>query len=275
MTPPMEPPSPRRTRPWWWRLTRSTLFIYGAVSIFVFFASESMMFVPPSSDAPDPHRWVRTKDGTAIAFHLVRPAQPAPAVILLSHGNAEDLSTVGPEVGDLARQLGIAVASYDYPGYGVSAGRPTEKGAVAAIRAAYQELITTEGFRPEQVLLYGRSIGSGPTVALAEETPVAGMILENAFVSAYRVVTGLPIFPFDRFPNLRRIRNVSVPTLFFVSAEDRIIAPWHTDKLHAASAATDKTRVRVDGAGHNNLSHVLGSQYWDTIREFARKVESK
>lgn len=72
----------------------------------------------------------------------------------------------------------------------------------AAAEAAFLYLVEEKGYAPESITLYGRSLGSGPSCWLAEGYPVAGLILDSAFSSTFRVLTGRKLLPFDKFDNL-------------------------------------------------------------------------
>ena len=81
-------------------------------------------------------------------------------------------------------------------GYGKSNGSPTEKNCYADIEAAYRYLLEVRRIPPEQIVLYGRSLGSGPSCYLAAKTAregrsVGGVILQSPLLSAYRLIFAL------------------------------------------------------------------------------------
>ena len=91
---------------------------------------------------------------------------------------------------------------YDYSGYGVSEGKPSEKNLYADIEAAWHAMRTRLGISPENIILYGQSIGTVPTVDLASKYEVGAVILHSPLMSGMRVA-----FPqtkrtwfFDAFP---------------------------------------------------------------------------
>jgi Esterase/lipase len=113
--------------------------------------------------------------------------------LLYSHANAEDLGIMFGWLKCLARRLNVNILAYDYTGYGESSGEPSEDACYADIEAAYDYLVNDRNLDPRQILLYGRSVGSGPATYLAsklsiEGVPVGGLILECPFKSVYRVV---------------------------------------------------------------------------------------
>jgi pimeloyl-ACP methyl ester carboxylesterase len=156
-------------------------------------AISSLLFQPPPPTYlhPSRHFWLNTSKGSRIpAFFIERPN--AHVTILFSHGNAEDLGMIYDWFNDLARVLRVNIMAYDYTGYGKSNGSPTEECCYADIEAAFQYLIEVRRLQPEQIVLYGRSLGSGPSCYLAQKTAreghsVAGLILQSPLLSAYRV----------------------------------------------------------------------------------------
>jgi abhydrolase domain-containing protein 17 len=153
----------------------------------------SLLFQPPPPTYlhPSRHFWLNTSEGSRIpAFFIERPN--AHVTILFSHGNAEDLGMIYDWFNDLARVLRVNIMAYDYTGYGKSNGVPREESCYADIEAAFQYLLEVRRVQPEQVVLYGRSLGSGPSCYLAaksakEGQSVGGVILQSPLLSAYRV----------------------------------------------------------------------------------------
>lgn len=81
--------------------------------------------------------------------------------------------------------------AYDYPGYGLTRGKPSEKGVYRNAEAAYQYLTEKKGHSSSQIFLVGQSVGSGPSTYLAEKGKGSGLILISPFKSAFRVGTGV------------------------------------------------------------------------------------
>ena len=105
-------------------------------------------------------------------------------------------------------------------------------------------------------------------VDLAARRPVAGLIIESSFVSAYRVMTGIPILPVDQFRSLKKLSAVDAPVLVIHGTTDEIIAPWHGRRLAEAVPATRRRTLWVEGAGHNDLLAVAGDAYWVALRAY-------
>src|SRR5260370_10708902 len=128
----------------------------------------------------------------------------------MSHGNAEELGDGHSWHEDL-RRAGFSVFAYDYQGYGISQGKPSEHNAYDDEEAAYDYLTRQLQIPPNRIIIYGRSVGTGPAVHLAARKPAAGLILQRPFVSPFRVPTRVPLFPFDKFPKSTDIRPVHCP----------------------------------------------------------------
>lgn len=232
-----------------------------------------MIFLPPASSyaagqLPIVH--VPTRDGARIATLHLHDSSAA-FTILYSHGNAEDLGHLASLLERL-HGAGFSVLAYDYRGYGLSTGGPpTTNGAFHDIHAVYRHAVETLGIPPERLLVLGRSVGSGPATELAAREPIGGLILESGFTSAYRVMTRIPLLPFDPFPNMKHIRDVTCPVLVVHGTDDEVIASWHGRKLFEA-APDPKQMFWVEGAGHNDLVSVAGARYWDALLKFAERV---
>jgi abhydrolase domain-containing protein 17 len=257
-----------------WRLLRSGLFIYGALVLFAWFGSEFLIFQPhPSgySDGPGILK-VQARDGEQIAV-ISLPNPKAKYTILYSHGNAEDLQDVQGALNSLRRR-GFAVVAYDYPGYGVSTGRPTENGCNNAIDAVYDHIINTMKVPPQQLILYGRSVGGGPTMYLADKREHRALILESTFTSTFRVAIPFPLLPFDRFPNQARLDKYAGPVLIMHGEKDRVVPFSHGKSLFESCQSPLKRSYFVKEAGHNNFRQKAGQGYVITVSDFALSLEA-
>ena len=183
----------------------------------------------------------------------------------------EDLGEILPRLRDL-RDIGFNIFSYDYQGYGTSQGRPSVAGAYQDVNAAYEYLTQRLGIPANKIIVYGYSVGGGPSVDLASRQPVAGLVIESSFTTAFRVVTGIPVYPFDKFPNIDNIKNVNCPVLVIHGNADRVIPFYHGQQLFAM-VDQPKLSFWVNGAGHLNLLEVAGEEYVKVMTEFIRLVQ--
>lgn len=258
------------------RSLRLLLLAYGTLCLYAWFLSERQVFLP------QPARYGEAeisqllpvgagRDSRQIAL-LSLPNPAAELTLLYSHGNGDDLGGIRPML-ELIRDAGYNVVAYDYAGYGLSEGRPTERNSYQDIEAVYRYLVDERQIPPDKIVLYGRSVGGGPSLYLASREPVGGLIVESSFVSIFRVLTRVPLLPFDKFPSLSRIRQVQQPVLILHGTADTVIPFWHGKALYAA-APGPKRSLWVEGAGHNDLQVVAGDRYVQALREFSLLVRS-
>jgi fermentation-respiration switch protein FrsA (DUF1100 family) len=234
--------------------------------------SDRIIFQPPTTDYKDTSATVKlvSRDGVQVsAVYLPNPQ--ATYTILFSHGNAEDLGTLAYELEDI-RAIGFSVFAYDYQGYGTSGGKANEQNAYEDEQAAYQYLTQVLQIPANRIIAHGRSLGGAMAIDLASRKPLAGLIVESSFLSAFRVVTGYPIFPFDKFRNIDKIKQVRCPVLIIHGRQDEVISFWHGERLFELANAP-KMNLWVDGAGHNNLKPVAGPQYVRSLQAFRDSID--
>jgi hypothetical protein len=245
---------------------------YVVLSILAMTIPEKFLFRPHPSSYQDDQNTLKlaTADGVRIsAVYLPHPQ--ARYTLLFSHGNAEDMGDVR---GDLVHlnALGFAVLAYDYHGYGTSEGSPGERHCYADIDAAYEYLVHTLKQPPERIILYGRSVGSGPSVDLAVRRPVGGLILESAFTSAAACSVLTRLLPTDAFRNIDKIGSVKCPVLAIHGRRDWIV-PFRLGKALFEAARGPKRCLWIERAGHNDLALVGGEQIDQAITDFATWLE--
>jgi len=252
----------------------TAVLVYVAFAAFAWLMSDRMIFQPPSPSyraGQLPIVMVPTDGGSIATLHLPNPR--AAVTVLYAHGNAEDLGQLAPYLEEL-RRTGFAVLAFDYRGYGMSTGSPpSAKGATSDMEAVYRHAVKTLAIPPSRIVLYGRSVGSGPATDLASRVPIGGLVLESAFVSAFRVLTRVSLLPFDRFHNLRHIRRVRAPVLVIHGTADEVIPVSHGRLLYEA-AGQPRQALWIDGAHHNDVPFVAGARYWSTLAAFGRQVAS-
>lgn len=262
----------RGPRTFWPKLGLVALLGYCALAVIAAASVNGMIFQPRYGSFREPKEGaarLKLANGTELSL-IYLPNPSARRTLWYFHGNAEDLGNVEPRLHQL-RDLGYAVFAYDYPGYGLSGGQPSEKSICEATRAALAYLRETRGVTADRLVVYGRSLGSGPAVELAVNEPVAGLVLESAIMSVYRVVTRWRLLPFDQFENLRKIPRLRCPALVIHGRDDQVVPFHHGEALYKAIPTT-KQHFWSDLAGHNDLEQIEGERYWAAIRKFSADI---
>ncbi len=250
-----------------------------AVSCIVFFylfawqVSSQNLFVPgPASyEEGDSIFTIEASDGTRLAVYW-GPVPKAKRTVFYFHGNAEDLGHVEFILNNY-RVQGVNALSFDYRGYGLSEGKPSEANLYADAGEVLDYAIAKLGVAEDSVVFHGRSLGGGVAVELASQRPAAGLILESTFLSLFRIYFPLKWLPADKFRNDRKASQVACPTLIIHGRQDGLVPFDHAEELAALVGAQDVKTLWIDEAGHNDLIAVAGPTYWAAIRGFLSGLE--
>lgn len=244
------------------------LILYILVGAFAYFRADSIIFQPQSIDFKDKsyiHKFA-TPNGEKISAKFFKN-ETAQFTILFSQGNAEDILTSTPFFEELSK-LGFNVLAYDYRGYGISEGKPSEKNSYEDIETAYNYLVNEKQIPPEKIIIFGRSLGGAISIDLASRKKCGGLIVESSFVSAFRVMTKVQLYPFDKFESINKIKQINCPILFIHGTKDSVIPTWHSEKLFE-KANEPKTLYLVENANHNDVSLIGGENYFEAIKGFS------
>lgn len=259
----------------WMRPIKSIAFIYLVLLVIALRFSDHLIHQPPAagytSEAPA-ISLVKMDDGRNIAITYL-PAAPGMPTLLWSHGNAEDIGYLRQRHLNF-HILGYGILAYDYPGYGISDGSPDEQGCYDACMTAWKHLTETLKIPTDRIIIYGQSVGSGPSVWLATKVDCAGLILVSPFVSAFRTVTQIPLFPGDKFKNLSHIDQINMPLLVIHGDRDQVIPQWHGKKLHDTHPGP-KLWAGIEGVGHNDIYFLAEDDILQTIQRFRNQCLQK
>ena len=190
--------------------------------------------------------------------------------ILMSHGNAEDFTRVEEWVNKtLIQSVDANVFIYEYSGYQDQRVEPSEELVYADAEAGYSFLVNTLKIPKNKIVLYGRSLGSGPSCYLAEKYEVGGLILQTPITSIYRVIIDFRFtLPGDMFANIDRIKKITCPLLVIHGNRDEIVSIQHSVELFEICNSVKKRNYYVDGAGHNNIETIAGAKLFESIQNF-------
>jgi uncharacterized protein len=240
------------------------IVLYLAGALVLYFFQTRLIFYPGKLSKDHKFRTIplreevffKTPDNETING-LYFPGEDKTKVILYFHGNAGDLSGWQFVAEDLLPS-GLSVFIIDYRGYGKSTGSISENGLYTDAIAAYQFLIDKKKIKPESIILYGRSIGTGVAVELASQRKCAGLVLESAYASLATLANEKVPFFFPsfylraKFNNLKKLGQVSAPIAFLHGADDTLIPPAHSHILFEAFRGK-RTFVLIEKGQHNDL----------------------
>ncbi len=205
--------------------------------------------------------WMETSDGVKIHGWWVE-REGSPLATLFLHGNAGNITDRTRRIQEIVA-AGSSVLMLDYRGYGKSSGRPSEQGLYRDSEAGFIYLLG-KGYRAEQIVLHGESLGTAVAIDLASRRPCAGLILEAPFTSASDVAA--TVVPFlgplliRSYNSLPKIRWIRVPMLFLQGDRDEVV-PLRLGQELFAAAQGQKTFWMIPGAGHNDILERAGAEY--------------
>jgi hypothetical protein len=213
-----------------------------------------------------------TPDGERLhGWWIPAPRRPAAAHVLFFHGNGGNIShRLG--TARLLVEAGFDLLLFDYRGYGLSSGRPSEDGTYRDARAA-RSVLLERAVDAARTIYLGESLGGAVATELALEHPPCGLVLQSTFTGVRDMARlhypFLPAFAVpNAYPTLDRIRRLRAPLLVIHGDCDDIVPVSHGRVLFEAAAEPKALHV-VPGAGHNDLIELAGAAYAPAVREWA------
>ena len=257
-----------------WIYVGSCLVLYLFQGRLVFHPSNILVATPEAVDLVYEDIYLNAGDANIHAWYI--PADEAQLSIIFCHGNAGNISH-RLETLSLLNSMGVNVLIFDYAGFGLSRGTVSETQTYRDVEAAWRFLIKEKSAEPEQIVLFGRSLGGAvATWFAARETPGA-LILESTFTSIVAMGTKLyPIFPVNllarvRYDSFKLIGKVRSPILIIHSRDDETVPFEHGVTLYN-SAKGRKRFVEIEGS-HNSGFLDSGMDYIAPLESFLREVE--
>ena len=215
-------------------------------------------------------------EGQQIHGWYLASADPHAPVLLYLHGARWNLTGSATRI-ERWRKLGFSVLAVDYRGFGRSAHvAPTEAFAYEDAQAAWDHLAKLAPGKPRFIV--GHSLGGAIATELARRHPeAAGLVLESTFTSVREMVDQsawgfLPVglILTQKFDTLAKIGEVKVPVLITHGTRDSIVPIAMGERLYEAANAP-KRFIKVEGAGHHNLSGVAFEEYRTAIAELFKR----
>lgn len=246
------------------QLLWGALVAYGAILLIMFMAQRSLLY-PASSETPRLENYgvaelraieTEPEPGLVLTHWFHPPADPDKPVVLYFHGNAGHRGDRVPKMHPLI-EAGFGLLITGYRGYGGNPGRPSEEGLSADARSVHDWLLA-EGYKPEQIVIFGESLGTAVSVKLASERAPAALVLEAPPSSIVDVAAAhywyLPVRLLlrDRWDSIGRIGSIASPMLLMHGERDHVVPVKFGRRLFEA-ARMPKQSIFHQTAMHTDL----------------------
>ncbi len=247
---------------------------YLIISLFIYLKQDSLLFYPiqekhqiANSQAPIVSYQFENQ-GIELHGWLLHPEYAAEKLLIYYGGNAED---VFYSSADFLQLENVAILLVEYRGYGNSSGTPSEQHFFHDALQIFDDC--QQRWQSKEIMVMGRSIGTGVACFVASQRPASKVILVTPFDSMLKVAQGyypwLPVRLLMRHPfnSLYYIPTVQAPFLIISAGQDEVIPPARTENLISHLPDHKQTSIaRIPTAGHNDI-HTFAN-YWPTIQQF-------
>ncbi|WP_051961152.1 alpha/beta hydrolase [Devosia riboflavina] len=247
------------------------LVVYTGAVGFMYFSQRALQYEATGeitslaeTALPDAEEIAIPVDG-AVINGWYQPPQPGKPLIVYYKGNSGSFSAEHIRYERFVSE-GFGFLAFDYRGFPMSPGTISETGILADAIAAY-DWAAAKNF---PIVIWGRSLGTGPATYVASVRDAKALLLETPFLSAVTVAAErYPILPvnwvmLDQFRSNEWIADVTEPVMVAHGTADRTIGVSNGERLYALAPNPDELWI-VPGADHSDL---WDAGIWDKAKAF-------
>ncbi|MFK7822431.1 MAG: alpha/beta hydrolase [Planctomycetaceae bacterium] len=197
-------------------------------------------------------------DGVPLQGRLLERAN-AKRTVLFFHGNGEKAIWLDGWAAQLSELFDANVMLAEYRGFNEDDATPNEAGLVADAKGARDFLCDRYNIEPDDLILYGRSLGGGCVAAVAEDGGAKAIVLERTFDRLVNVAAGrywfvpVKLVMRNRFDSVTRLSDYTGRVVQVHGTTDRLIPIEHAQRLFDSIPSDDKHWIPVEGLGHNDV----------------------
>lgn len=187
-----------------------------------------------ATDTPSTRSGTPAPPSTPVTPSTRPPDSSANGVVLYFHGNRDNINRYARHAREFTAR-GYEVWMLDYPGFGKSTGPRTEQKLYDYALLLYK--LARSRYRPNQIVIYGKSLGTGIAAQLASVRDCRRLILECPYFSMVSLVRHyLPIYPVGsmlhyHFPTNEFLPAVTAPVTIFQGTADGLIPLSNAERL--------------------------------------------
>jgi fermentation-respiration switch protein FrsA (DUF1100 family) len=254
------------------------VLLYVALCGFVFFSQRDLIFFPSREIRSFPRDTnlkevaIKTQDGINLNAWFVD--NKSDKTIIFFHGNGGNIYSNQERI-TLFQSLGVNALMFDYRGYGKSEGQIHRENDVYLDGEAAYEYILSRGTKPQNIIIWGQSLGNVAAIHVSQWRPLYGTIIESAFVSMDRMASAqywfIPthlLLQFH-FANIDKVPNILSPTLVIHSREDEMIGIQNGRELFE-KLKTPKEFIETHGSHNGGLSQSF-VLYKEVLEKFLKR----
>src|SRR5687767_11254093 len=247
-----------------WQGIKIIIVFYVTIGIALYFLQDKFLFHPRKLPADYQYQFSVPFRETVIPVSAQKnlsyvqftvPDSVFKGIVLYFHGNRENINRYAPFAGNFTRR-GYEVWMMDYPGFGKSTGKRTEKGMYEDALTLYR--IAIKKVAADSIIIYGKSLGTGVASQLASIRDCRRLILETPYYSmdalARHYFFMYPVIPMSKysFPNHNYLEKTKVPVTIFHGTRDRVIPYSQAKRLIKKRPGIEL--VTIEKGRHNDLS---------------------
>ena len=214
----------------------AVLFIaYWGLGLILYFMQPKFLYSPVREVSYTPGELgldfeqvtLKTADDLLLSGWYI-PTEDSEFTVLFCHGNGGNMMHRLDSI-NIFYNMGLSCFIFDYRGYGGSEGKPTEEGTYLDVRAAYEWLTEEKEISPEDIIVFGRSLGGSIAAQLASEVEAGALIIESSFTSYVEIgkkfYPYMPVRWFARFSyrTIDYVKSVHCPVMIIHSRGDEVI----------------------------------------------------
>lgn len=262
-------------------LLACNLYGCGLGNRFIFNSNDQILSKPDQFGMTFEDVWFKSTDGISLHGWYI-PSSSSDYLVVYFHGNAANISH-RMEILHYLNQLDLSVFIFDYRGFGVSEGIPLREKDLYRDAQGAVKWLEQKGWRLDQMIFFGRSMGAAIALQTALDTPPAGVILEAPFTSLSEIARKITptIYAFfgwwninTRFDNLNKISRLTRPLLMVHGIRDRTVPVEMSLRLFDR-AAEPKSLLLIPEAGHSDSFKAGGETYREAWVNFIHRIEDR
>ncbi len=248
------------------RWITTIILLYGFIGFTLYYFQQRFLFHPEPLPADYVYQFdvpfkevsiaLNARDTLNMVQFLSTDSSLKKGIVIYFHGNRDNINRYA-QYAKIFTDNGYEVWMPDYPGFGKSTGTITEKLIDNEATEVYK--LAHSRFNEDSIIVYGKSLGSGPASYIAATQKCKRLILETPYYSIPSLFGSYaPIYPTDwmsrfKFPNGEYLKKVQEPITIFHGTSDRVVFYSNASKLKKVLKPGDEF-VTIDDGGHNNLA---------------------